>query len=284
MRWRRPRRRRRSLSNLGAATKYQEESYGVGPRPCFSPTRRSRKRSTPRTLRGATTHRWSGVPTKRDRSGPRSTRSRACGTTPGRVAHQRLAGRVGAVVAADQRARRRGIRLVLPCGLLCDSGCARTRITRPSLRTRTVVGRRWSTRSAKSKYWNSTAIFVVWDDWGGWYDHVPPPQPDFRGLGMRVPCIIISPYAERLRLAHAIRVRQRAEVRRAGLQSALARHQQSRTRAKRSRLHRRSRREPCRFVRLHAEAAGLHADSSALSDVCIRERAAFRRTTRRLLR
>jgi phospholipase C len=43
--------------------------------------------------------------------------------------------------------------------------------------------------------WNSTAIFVLWDDWGGWYDNVPPPQRDFRGLGIRVPCIVISPYA-----------------------------------------------------------------------------------------
>ena len=46
-----------------------------------------------------------------------------------------------------------------------------------------------------SAYWNSTAIFVLWDDWGGWYDDVPPPQRDFRGLGIRVPCIVISPYA-----------------------------------------------------------------------------------------
>jgi phospholipase C len=47
----------------------------------------------------------------------------------------------------------------------------------------------------ESPYWNSTAIFVVWDDWGGWYDNAPPPQLDFRGLGIRVPCIVISPYA-----------------------------------------------------------------------------------------
>jgi phospholipase C len=47
----------------------------------------------------------------------------------------------------------------------------------------------------ESRYWNSTAIVVLWDDWGGWYDSVPPPQLDFRGLGERVPCIIISPYA-----------------------------------------------------------------------------------------
>jgi phospholipase C len=47
----------------------------------------------------------------------------------------------------------------------------------------------------ESSYWNSTAIIVLWDDWGGWYDNAPPPQPDFRGLGIRVPCLIISPYA-----------------------------------------------------------------------------------------
>ncbi|MBV8155931.1 MAG: hypothetical protein JOY98_16050 [Candidatus Eremiobacteraeota bacterium] len=44
--------------------------------------------------------------------------------------------------------------------------------------------------------WNSTAIIVVWDDWGGWYDNVPPPRIDYRGPGMRVGCLIISPYAK----------------------------------------------------------------------------------------
>jgi phospholipase C len=43
--------------------------------------------------------------------------------------------------------------------------------------------------------WNSTAIFIVWDDWGGFYDHVPPPVVDKFGLGPRVPLLIISPYA-----------------------------------------------------------------------------------------
>jgi phospholipase C len=42
--------------------------------------------------------------------------------------------------------------------------------------------------------WKSTAIVVVWDDWGGWFDPAPPPQVDFRGLGIRVGCLIISPY------------------------------------------------------------------------------------------
>jgi phospholipase C len=48
----------------------------------------------------------------------------------------------------------------------------------------------------KSKYWRSTAIIVVWDDWGGLYDHEPPPFFDnWGGLGFRVPMLIVSPYA-----------------------------------------------------------------------------------------
>lgn len=44
--------------------------------------------------------------------------------------------------------------------------------------------------------WRSTAIFVTWDEWGGFYDHVPPPVVDIYGLGLRVPLLIISPYAK----------------------------------------------------------------------------------------
>jgi phospholipase C len=47
-----------------------------------------------------------------------------------------------------------------------------------------------------SSYWDSSAIIVLWDDWGGWYDNSKPPQLDYRGLGFRVPCLIISPYAK----------------------------------------------------------------------------------------
>lgn len=49
----------------------------------------------------------------------------------------------------------------------------------------------------ESSYWPNTAIIVLWDDWGGWYDDAPPPQLDYRGLGIRVPCLIISPYAKK---------------------------------------------------------------------------------------
>jgi phospholipase C len=45
-----------------------------------------------------------------------------------------------------------------------------------------------------SKFWNSTAIFVQWDDWGGLYDPVPPPHLDRDSLGMRVPLLMLSPY------------------------------------------------------------------------------------------
>jgi phospholipase C len=48
----------------------------------------------------------------------------------------------------------------------------------------------------ESSYWNTSAIIVLWDDWGGWYDDSKPPQLDYRGLGFRVPCLIISPYAK----------------------------------------------------------------------------------------
>src|SRR5579863_5518420 len=48
----------------------------------------------------------------------------------------------------------------------------------------------------KSRFWDSTAIFVMWDDWGGLYDHVPPPQKGYDGLGFRVPLLAISPYAK----------------------------------------------------------------------------------------
>ena len=43
--------------------------------------------------------------------------------------------------------------------------------------------------------WNSTAVFLTWDDFGGFYDHVPPPQVDNFGFGPRVPLLVISPYS-----------------------------------------------------------------------------------------
>ncbi len=48
----------------------------------------------------------------------------------------------------------------------------------------------------RSPCWNSTAIFLSWDDWGGFYDHVVPPNVDPSGYGPRVPGLVISPYAK----------------------------------------------------------------------------------------
>jgi phospholipase C len=50
--------------------------------------------------------------------------------------------------------------------------------------------------------WNDCAIFVSWDDWGGFYDHVVPPKVDRNGYGLRVPGLVISPYAKRGYIDH----------------------------------------------------------------------------------
>jgi phospholipase C len=61
-----------------------------------------------------------------------------------------------------------------------------------------------------STYWPNTAIIITWDDWGGWYDHVPPPKVVNDGTswgsgyvyGFRVPLIVISPYAKARYISH----------------------------------------------------------------------------------
>lgn len=61
-------------------------------------------------------------------------------------------------------------------------------------------GENWSTEVInaimRSPMWKDTAIFLTWDDYGGFYDHVPPPQVDDFGFGIRVPMIVLSPYAK----------------------------------------------------------------------------------------
>jgi phospholipase C len=62
-------------------------------------------------------------------------------------------------------------------------------------------GENWTVRHLNTlmgtKHWKDTVVFLLWDDFGGFYDHVPPPQLDVMGLGPRVPLLIISPWAKR---------------------------------------------------------------------------------------
>ncbi|MEA2487011.1 MAG: phospholipase [Actinomycetota bacterium] len=68
------------------------------------------------------------------------------------------------------------------------------------------VGENWTVRRIndvmKSPEWSSTAIFLTWDDFGGFYDHVSPPQIDDMGLGPRVPLIVISPWVKAHTVLH----------------------------------------------------------------------------------
>ena len=56
----------------------------------------------------------------------------------------------------------------------------------------------------RSPDWSSTAIFLSWDDWGGFYDHVRPPHIDHNGYGFRVPGLVISPYARQGFIDHQV--------------------------------------------------------------------------------
>jgi phospholipase C len=53
-----------------------------------------------------------------------------------------------------------------------------------------------------SDYWSNTAIFITWDDWGGWYDHVAPKTINSYEYGFRVPLIVVSPYAKAAYISH----------------------------------------------------------------------------------
>jgi phospholipase C len=54
----------------------------------------------------------------------------------------------------------------------------------------------------RSPEWKSTAVVIVWDDFGGFYDHVPPPHVDIYGMGPRTPMLLISPWVKAGTIAH----------------------------------------------------------------------------------
>jgi phospholipase C len=56
----------------------------------------------------------------------------------------------------------------------------------------------------RSRYWEHCVILITWDDFGGFYDHVAPPQVDQMGLGFRVPCIVVSPYVKKGVVDHTV--------------------------------------------------------------------------------
>jgi phospholipase C len=72
----------------------------------------------------------------------------------------------------------------------------------------TCVGENWTVEHLNAIMqgpdWPTTAIVLTWDDFGGFYDHVPPPVVDFYGLGIRVPLIVISPYVREGIVSHTV--------------------------------------------------------------------------------
>ena len=78
----------------------------------------------------------------------------------------------------------------------------------PEQRTNFCRGENWTTSVINaiqtSPMWKATAVFLTWDDWGGFYDHVPPQQVDKFGFGIRVPLIVISPYARPGHIDHQL--------------------------------------------------------------------------------
>jgi phospholipase C len=69
-------------------------------------------------------------------------------------------------------------------------------------------GEDWTTKVLnaimESPMWAHTAVFLTWDDYGGFYDHVPPPQVDVFGLGIRTPMLVISPYSKHGHVSHEL--------------------------------------------------------------------------------
>jgi phospholipase C len=97
-------------------------------------------------------------------------------------------------IAAGQLA---GVTWVIPSGAVSDHAMINNG-TGPSWVASVVNA------IGSSQFWANTAIIIAWDDWGGWYDHVPPPLPLVNSYeyGFRVPLIVVSPYAKSGYISH----------------------------------------------------------------------------------
>ncbi len=84
---------------------------------------------------------------------------------------------------------------VIPSGIVSEHPTA-------SIKTGQAYVTRLINAIGRSPDWKSTAIFLTWDDWGGFYDHVRPPVVDKNGYGFRVPGLVISPYSRRHFIDH----------------------------------------------------------------------------------
>jgi len=109
------------------------------------------------------------------------------------VAHDRYAGNVRSVdeyLASAAKGSLPAVTWVMPWANVSDHpGGPSTTRTAMAYVTRVINA------AMEGPDWDSTAIFLTWDDWGGFYDHVVPPRVDDLGYGLRVPALVISPWA-----------------------------------------------------------------------------------------
>jgi phospholipase C len=102
-----------------------------------------------------------------------------------------------AFFTALSRGRLPAVSWVIPSGVVSEHPTSSIRVGQAYVtRLINAIGR--------SRAWRSTAIFLAWDDWGGFYDSVRPPMVDQNGYGFRVPGLVISPYARRGVIDHQV--------------------------------------------------------------------------------
>jgi phospholipase C len=112
---------------------------------------------------------------------------------PARLAHIVERNRIFADLAANNAPQ---VAYILPGG---DSERPPANVTEGQTRVQAIIE-----AIMQSSTWSSSAIILTWSDWGGYYDHVSPPQLDADGYGFRVPTIVVSPYSWRGYVDHTV--------------------------------------------------------------------------------